>query len=300
MYYYIVNPTAGHGQIRNLQDKLRTRLDNLGIRGEWVKTTGPGDATRLAKAAVAFGHTTIVAVGGDDTVNEVINGLVDHDNVAIGIIPIGTANRVASQLGIITWPQACEALAARRLTSYSLIAAGQKFFLSTLTMGFETDLDKTVDTSTGGWRARVTQFAQSLGHAQAYKSLKCRIEVDGKYTLTCDLFTLSVSNQKFLNPLADNRLIVALSDRPNARLKLGRMVLQTLRSRGQGTLDDNATTRFLADRVVIETEPVTGIMVDGKVAGRTPIAIRLTDRRIRFITEKIIADFKGAVGPRAL
>jgi diacylglycerol kinase family enzyme len=85
-------------------------------------------------------------VGGDDTVNEVING-IDRENVAVGIIPIGTTNRVATQLGIITWQQACEALAARRLTPYSLIAAGQKFFLSTLTLGFETDLDKTVDTT---------------------------------------------------------------------------------------------------------------------------------------------------------
>ncbi len=297
MYYYIVNPAAGRGQIKNLQDQLRGRLDKLGIRGEWVKTTGPGDATRLAKAAVASGHTTIVAVGGDDTVNEVING-IDHDNVAVGIIPIGTANHVATQLGIITWPQACEALAARRLTSYSLIAAGQKFFLSTLTLGFETDLDKTVDTTTAGLRARAKQFAQSLGHARHFNSLKCRIEVDGQFTLTCDLFTLSVANQKFLNPLADNRLIVALSDRPKARLKLGSVVWKTLRSGGQGTLDDTATTRFLADRVVIETEPPTGIMVDGKVAGRTPIAIRLTDRHIRFITEKIVADFKGAIGPK--
>lgn len=295
MYYYIVNPTAGHGQVKNLQEKLRTRLDKLGIRGEWVKTTAPGDATRLAKAAVAAGHTTIVAVGGDDTVNEVING-IEQSSVAVGIIPIGTANRVASQLGIITWPQACEALAARRLTSYSLIAAGQKFFLSTLTLGFETDLDKTVDTSAAGLRARLAQFKQSFGHAQNYSSLGCKIEVDGKYTLSCDLFSLSVANQKFLNPLAENRLIVSLSDRPSARLKLGGIVWRTLRSRGQSILDDTATTRFLADRVVIETDPPTGIMVDGKVAGRTPIAIRLTDRRIRFITEKIVADFKGAIG----
>jgi len=297
MYYYIVNPTAGHGQVKNLQDKLRARLDQLGIRGEWAKTTGPGDATRLAKAAVASGHTTIVAVGGDDTVNEVING-IENDSTAIGIIPIGTANRVANQLGIITWPQACDALAARRLTPYSLIAAGQKFFLSTLTLGFETDLDKTVDMSAKGWRAKASQFAKSFGHATTYNSLKCKIEVDGKFTVNCDLFSLTVANQKFLNPLAENRLIIALSDRPNAKLKLGGLVWQTLRSGSRGTLEDTATTRFLADRVVIETEPPTGIMVDGKVAGRTPIAIRLTDRRVRFITEKIVADFKDAIGTR--
>jgi diacylglycerol kinase family enzyme len=252
MYYYIVNPAAGRGQIRHLQDKMRGRLDELGIRGEWVKTTGPGDATRMTRQAIA------------------------------------------TQLGIVQWQQACEALAARRLTPYSLIAAGQKFFLSTLTLGFETDLDKTVDTSQSGLGARVGQFRQSFGHARNFGTLRCRIKVDESFELTCELFTLSISNQKFLNPLAENRLIVAISDRPGHQLKLGRMVWDTLRSRNLAGLEE-ATTRFLANRVVIETDPPTGIMVDGKVAGRTPIAIRLTDRRVRFITEKVVADFKDAV-----
>jgi diacylglycerol kinase family enzyme len=297
MYYYIVNPAAGRGQIRSIQDKMRARLEELGIRGEWAKTTGPGDAIRMTKQAIASGHTTVVAVGGDDTVNEVING-VDNENVAVGIIPLGSTNRVATQLGIIQWQQACEALAARRLTPYSLIAAGQKFFLSTLTLGFETDLDKTIDTSESGLGARLGQFRQSFGHARQFDSLKCRIKVDEAFDLECDLFTLSISNQKFLNPLADNRLIVALSDRPRHQLKLGRMVWETLRSRNLGGIEE-ASTRFLANRVVIETDPPTGIMVDGKVAGRTPIAIRLTDRRVRFITEKVIADFKNALSSRS-
>jgi diacylglycerol kinase family enzyme len=297
MYYYIVNPAAGSGKIKNLQDKLRGKLDQLGIRGEWVKTTAPGEATKLAKSAIANGHSTVVAVGGDDTVNEVING-IDQGNVAVGIIPLGTRNRVAGQLGITHWQQACEALAARRLTSYSLIAAGQKFFLSTLTLGFETDLDKAVDTAASGIGARAGQFARSLGHARNYQSLHAKIEVDGNYTLECDLFTLSISNQKFLNPLASNRLIVSISDRPSQNIKLGRLVWHSLRNSTSEIIDETATTRFLASRVVVETTPPTGIMVDGKVAGRTPIAIRLTDRTMRFITEKVVADFKEAVSPK--
>ncbi|HEY6736305.1 MAG TPA: diacylglycerol kinase family protein [Candidatus Saccharimonadia bacterium] len=294
MYYYIVNPAAGRGQIKNLQDKIRSRLDELGIRGEWVKTTGPGEAGRIATAAVDKGHTTIVAVGGDDTVNEVING-VHQDNVAIGIIPLGLHNRVAGQLGIITWQQACEALAARRVTPFSLIAAGQKFFLSTLTLGFETELDKQVDTAETKLRGRIRQFTETFGHAENFRPLHCKIEVDEKFTMESDIFTLAISNQKFLNPLADNRLIVTMSEKPAHRFGVGRYAWQSLRRRGTTILEDTATTRFLARRVVIETTPASGIMVDGKVAGRTPIAIRLTDRRVKFITEKIIADFKGAL-----
>jgi diacylglycerol kinase family enzyme len=292
MYYYIVNPAAGRGQIKGLQNRIRTRLEELGIRGEWNKTTGPGDATKMTRAAIAAGHTTIVAVGGDNTVNEVING-VDNENVAIGIIPIGASNRVANQLGIYHWQQACEALAARRLTPYSLIAAGQNFFLSTLTLGFETDLDKNVDPTETGLGARIGQFSKTFGQARKFRTLHCKIDVDGKFKLECDLFNLSIANQKFLNPLAENRLIISILDRPST-LKLGHTVWQTLNRRTHGELEES-TTRFLADRVVIETDPPAGIIVDGKVATRTPIAIRLTDRRIRFITEKVVADFKDAV-----
>lgn len=283
MYYYIVNPAADRGQSKASQDRIRLKLDGLGIRGEWAKSTGPGEVSRMARAAVAAGHTTVVAVGGDDTVNEVING-VGTSSAAIGIIPTGGTNRLAGQLGIKGWQQACDLLAARRLTSFGLIAAGQNFFLSTLTMGFETDLDKSMDTSDPGARARIGQLARGFGHARGFHTLRAKLTVDGDLVMECNLFSLSISNQRFLNPLQDDKLVVSLSDRPGVR-QMGGYVWHLVRH-GSSPLEEAATTRFLADRVVIETTPATGIMIDGKVAGRTPIAIRLTDRRVRFITEK--------------
>lgn len=297
MYYYVVNPAAGRGQLAKSQDKLRARLTELGIGGEWARTTGPGEATKMAEAAAAKGHTTIVAVGGDDTVNEVINGLGAAENVAVGIIPMGSVNRVAGQLGITSWQQACVLLAARRLTPYSLIAAGQKFFLSTLTLGFETELDKQVDTSATQLRNRVGQLKTAFSQARSYQSLHAKIQVDDKLSLEADIFSLSIANQKFLNPLADNRLVVTMTEHPGRSLRTAGHVWQLLKNRNAAG-EDTATSRFLARRVVIETEPVSGIMVDGKLAGRTPIAIRLTDRRIRFITEKVGGDFKDAVHSR--
>lgn len=288
MYYYIVNPVAGDGAIRGLQDKLRARLTELGINGEWAKTTASGEATKMARAAIERGYTTIVAVGGDDTVNEVINGL-SGDTVAVGIIPIGRGNRIAARLGITSWQLACNLLAGRRLTSYGLIAAGQNYFLSTLTLGFETDLDKRVDDAPqASWRNRLQNLSTGLGHARQFEPLKVKIVADDNIKLEGSLFSLSVYNQKFDNPLLDNQLVVSLTDQPNRR-QLGAYLWQ--RGRGLSALEESPTTRFLAGRVVIETTPTTGIMVDGKVTGRTPIAIRLTDRRVRFITDKPAAAF---------
>lgn len=295
MYYYIVNPAAGHGQIKGLQDKLKQRLETLGINGQWSKTTGPDEAARLAQAAVRAGATTIVAIGGDDTLNEVINGVGEASNVAIGIIPLGLRNRLARQLGIITWQQACDALAARRLSSYSLIAAGQQYFLSTLTLGFETDLDKRIESPDSKLSGRLKQFTSSFGHARRFPKLKATIEIDNRYTITTDIFSLAIANQKFLNPLAENKLLVAFSEKPRRRLYTVKLVWQSLRRQELTLLDDTATSRLFAERVVLSTTPETGIMVDGKVAGRTPIAIRLTNRHVRFITEKIMSDFKRTI-----
>lgn len=282
MYYYILNPSAGRGAVNQLQEKLRAQLNHYGISGEFAKTTGPGDATKMATAAIKKGHTTIVAVGGDGTVNEVMNGITD-DNVALGIIPIGDSNSLANRLGITNWQQACAVLSARRLTSFRLMAAGQHYFLSSLALGFETDLDKKVDTANEKVVARVKQFGQALSHARNFDTVKATIKVDDQFEMDCDLFSLSVSNLKFVNPQADNRLVVSISDHPSA----ARMTsFLWYKIRGEAPLEETATTRFFAERVMINTQPNTSIMIDGKVMGRTPVAIRLTDRNVRFITEK--------------
>ena len=69
MYYYIVNPAAGKGRYRHIQDKLRSQLTQLGLVGDFTKTSGPGDATRLAALAAEKGFNTIVVIGGDETLN---------------------------------------------------------------------------------------------------------------------------------------------------------------------------------------------------------------------------------------
>jgi len=287
MYYYICNPAAGKGSANQLQEKLRTRLRELGIDGEFAKTTGPGDATKMTKLAIDKGYTTIVAVGGDGTVNEVVNGIT-KDTVAVGIVPAGNSNLLAQRLGIGSWQQACETLAARRIANYGLIAAGQKYFLSTLTLGFETDLDKRMETpASSGLGGRLGQLWQARGHAENFEMLECKLTIDDQLELSAPLFSLSITNQKFEDPLADNRLMVTMVDRPS-----GRQLLNYLWSVVKKDRIEEGISRFSAKRVVIETTPPTGIMIDGKLSGRTPIAIRLTNKQIRFISEKQAVSFK--------
>lgn len=283
MYYYIVNPAAGQAAAHGIQDQLRTELKSKGIGGEFVTTTGPGDATKLASQAIAKGFTTIVAVGGDETVNEIINGVVS-DTAAIGVIPIGTSNSIAHQLGIHSWQQGCAVLAARRISEYALIAAGDDFFLSSLTLGFETELPQAQSLPASRLKDKIAHLRQNFKRAQQYQTTKCRITVNDTYTVTADVFSLSITNQRFISSTAPNELTVSITDRPTKR-QLGDLLLRGHKAESLGEL---ATTNFQGSKLVLEATPPTNVAIDGKIIARTPLVIRLTDRRVRFIVEKPI------------
>ena len=101
----------------------RAELPGLRHLVEWVRAKGhtvrprvtwePGDGAVFAREAIAAGADTIVAVGGDGTVNEVVNGM-EGTSVGLGIIPAGTANDFARQVGIPDDPSAAMDIVLRR------------------------------------------------------------------------------------------------------------------------------------------------------------------------------------------
>ena len=64
-----------------------------------IATTGPGHAGEIARRAVDRGADLILVAGGDGTINEAVNGMVNSE-VPLGILPAGTANVLANELGI--------------------------------------------------------------------------------------------------------------------------------------------------------------------------------------------------------
>ncbi len=108
---FIVNPLAGFGGFQKLVFKATEYLARLGHQIDRLETSAQGDAIRLAEQAARDGCDVVVAVGGDGTINEVCNGLVGTDT-ALGVLPAGTANVFAADVGIpIWWPLRPDAVA---------------------------------------------------------------------------------------------------------------------------------------------------------------------------------------------
>jgi YegS/Rv2252/BmrU family lipid kinase len=96
----IFNPTARGDKAR----RLLRHLAQLGLQCAFKPTMAAGDARLLAAEAVREGCDTVVAVGGDGTINEVINGIADEPDgfaqVRLGVLPVGTVNVFARELGL--------------------------------------------------------------------------------------------------------------------------------------------------------------------------------------------------------
>lgn len=96
----IFNPAA-----RGMKaSRWKAELADLARSAAFKPTTGPGSARRLAATAVEEGYETIVAAGGDGTVNEVVNGIGDapdgYERAALAVLPVGTTNVFAKEFGI--------------------------------------------------------------------------------------------------------------------------------------------------------------------------------------------------------
>lgn len=147
-YLAIVNPAAGGGRSTRLLGPALDRLGAAGLEVDLAPTSGPGHATELARAAYRRGVRNFIAVGGDGTAYEVVNGLFPEaasgDQPTLGFLPVGTGNsflrdftdrgvEYAIQSLIASRSRPCDVLRLRHKT-------GVIHYINLLSMGFSADV----------------------------------------------------------------------------------------------------------------------------------------------------------------
>lgn len=139
MIRVIYNPVAGPRIARNIE-RLRKALAAGDTPFEIRETAGPGDATLLAREAAYGGTEAVVAVGGDGTINEVVNGLVGTETRLLAV-PYGTGNVFAAEVGLPKSVEECIALLTTGKTiTVRLGIAGKRHFLLLASAGFDAEV----------------------------------------------------------------------------------------------------------------------------------------------------------------
>ena len=142
MHIYIYDSFLNRKKYDNTLARVETRLTDLGLNGKIARLGPMKNIKSIVENELKRGAKTIVAVGNDQTVSQVINAMSGAEQIKmpkssapLGIIPIGKNNNyIASSLGIELEELACDILAARRIEKVDLCLANNNFFISNATI----------------------------------------------------------------------------------------------------------------------------------------------------------------------
>jgi diacylglycerol kinase (ATP) len=147
-YFTIVNPAAGSGRCGKLAAAALERLRSAGLELEVRRTRSPGEAVALANGAYTEGYRNFIAVGGDGTGFEIVNGLFpaagSAGRAALGFLPLGTGNSFLRDFSERGADYAIESILTCRRRPCDVFrlthAGGTLYYINTLNIGFAADV----------------------------------------------------------------------------------------------------------------------------------------------------------------
>lgn len=256
-----------------------------------IVLTGPGEAESLAANAASDGYDQIVVAGGDGTVNEAINGIGDT-GIVLGIIPLGTGNVLAYEIGLLpdNLDQALNAIRAGNIREIDVGKAGDIRFLLMAGFGFDAEVVRTVPPWSKGLFGRMA-YAPTLVHESVYyHPSEFNLVLDGETFLTTMAYNIIVCNCASYAPnfriapdasLDDGLLDVLIFEhRPAMKLRFLGWLSASLIIQWAA---DSSAVHYKARSVYIESKPVVKMQIDGDVRGESGVEIKVLPKALRLI-----------------
>jgi YegS/Rv2252/BmrU family lipid kinase len=295
----IVNPASGRERARAVWPSVERELDRAGVRIEVELTTRPHEGEAMACAAARAGRRRILVAGGDGSVHDVVNGIMNSgldadDRVTLAVAPGGTGNDWARSLGI-----GCDPLAI-----VASIVGGRTSLLDVGVIDFPRSNPPTrrwfVNVAGAGYDAHVisrlperipsalSYFRGALSGLASYRSALFHVAADG-VTIDSRLLLALVANGRYCG----NHMDVA----PNARPDDGVLdvvliddvslasALMKIAKLYRGTILRDPVVRYLrTGSVRIDSVPPVAVEADGQVVGETPAEFSLRPRALHVVT----------------
>jgi len=176
---FIINPLAGHGNYKQIIHDIETIFSGSGFRYDIAIPSCQGEATSLARK-YASDHDIVVAVGGDGTINEVLNGLIGTDAI-FGIIPAGTGNGIAREFGLPLNPkEACKTILNGHVKWIDVGNADGRYFMGFAGTGFDAVIARFAGELRGPFRGMWVYFYAGLMVFHRYRPQLLRIKIDSE------------------------------------------------------------------------------------------------------------------------
>ena len=288
----IANPASG-GFSRHHYDYQET-LAFLSAEGWQVEiwlTCGPGDARTLARQAVEQHISVVIAAGGDGTINEIIQELAGSET-ALGVLPVGTMNVWAREVGIpLDIAKAGEILVHGQTRRIDLGRVNERYFLLMVGIGFDGEVTQAVERKPLKRLGVLGYILAALWFGPGYLGFPLTLSIDGAEPVRTRALQIIIGNTQlhagafkftWLARCDDGLLDLCVVHK---RGLFGRLVVlrDFVLRREQRRLWVRYNT---FKKVVIETQSAVAIQVDGDPAGYTPATFEVVPGALKVIVPR--------------
>ena len=275
----ILNPAARSERAKKTWKQIE-RFPRCTLR----TTAAPGDARAAAERAVGEGFTTIVAAGGDGTINEVVNGIAGAD-VALGILPVGTMNVFAAELGLPgDLDEAWAVIRAGHTRKIDLVRANSRYFVQLAGVGLDAQV---VQETSWNFKKNFGPLSYVISAAQIAARKPPRLVVEADGTEREGSFVLIGNGRYYGGPVAvfkdariDDGKLDVLIFKNLGYLDIARYLTNIFMGKHTRLSD---VEYFQTKKAAVRSEEDVPVEVDGEATLRLPVTFRISSRKLRVV-----------------
>ena len=298
----IVNPNAGNGKGRKDRELINAAMlkNNLSVSMKF--TEAKGHAAELAGEGVRNGYRNIITVGGDGTLNEVVNGIFDNGicpatDISLAIIPVGTGNDWGKMFGIEPdYDKAARIISngKKMLHDIGIVkysdAGGQKkrYFINIAGLGFESVVVRRTNYQKDrGHGGKAIYFYNLIMSLLSYRNTKADIIVDGQQK-SAEVFSINVGNGRYCgggmrqtpDALPDDGLLDVTVINGIGKIE----IIRRLKMLYDGTiLSHPKIDGYKCRNLIVRSDSVMWTEADGESLGHTPAEFSILPAAVNIV-----------------
>ena len=285
----IVNLIAGNGRCRKIWPTIEGHLRAASIDYHAFFTEKPGHAKDLAREAVQSGFDTVVSVGGDGTLSEVVNGIYGT-GATLGVIPAGSGNDFCRSFAfdLKDIAQSCEVLVSGKSRPLDVGRVDGRYFINVGGAGFDAEVGNMANIwgkkHFPGYAAYVASILRVL---LSFNPRELTIKMDGQ-ELTRKCWLVAVGNAQYfgggfwVTPNADvaDQLFDVCVVGETSKLELLRVLPKVMKG---AHLDHPAVDVYRASKVTIAGPKELVSQADGEIIGNLPVQFSIAEEQLQVI-----------------
>jgi YegS/Rv2252/BmrU family lipid kinase len=301
-WFVIVNPNAGNEKGRKDWKVISSDLNKLGVIFSEKFTEKKEHAISITNEAIKSGYRRILCVGGDGTLNEIVNGVFNQNtcptqDITLGLIPVGTGNDWGRMFGIpLNYEGASHIIKdgkttihdIGKVTYYNGPEKGTRYFINIAGLGFESVVVKRTNVQKdNGKGGKAIYFYNLLMSLISYKNTKSEIVIDGKST-TANIFSLNVGNGRYCGggmrqtpfALPDDGILDVTIIKEMGKLE----IIRNLKILYDGTILSHPKVEgHKCKNVKVCSDSVLYVEADGESLGHTPAEFSIIPAAINIV-----------------